>query len=75
MLVKLGMVTKERPEGWEIVSTLFHRPNMVGCVIFTGIKRTNLIMAYLRLPNMDHLPDLEETLNHFLGRDTIIMGT
>ena len=43
--------------------------------IVTGIQWTSLIRAYLPPANMDRLPDLEETLNEFLGRETIFMGT
>ena len=47
---------------------------MVICEIVTGIKWTTLVIAYLPPANMDRLPDLEEALNRFLGRDTIVMG-
>ena len=75
MFGAVGMVTKERQEGWDIETTSFYGPNVMIYEIFNGIQRTNLIRAYLSPSNMDHLPDLEETLNHFLGRDIIIMGT
>ena len=51
----------------------FHRPDVVGSEIVTKIQRTALIRSYLPLANTDRLPDLEETLNGFLGRDTIVM--
>ena len=48
---------------------------MVTFEIITGIQTTILIRSYLPLDNMDRLPDLEGALNHFLGGDTIVMGT
>ena len=71
----VGLVTKDRPKRWDIDSTRFHGPKVVSCEIFTGIQWTPLITAYLPPANMDHLPDLEEALNGFLVRDTIVMGT
>ena len=71
----IGMVSKERPEKWYIDSTRFHGPNMVSCEIVTRIKWTPLIRSYLLSANMDHLPDLKEALNDFLGRDNIVVGT
>ena len=65
---------RERPEEWDIDPMRFHGPNMVSCEIVTGIQWITLIRAYLLPANMDHLPDLEEALNEFLGIDPIFMG-
>ena len=65
---------RERPEGWDIDPTRFHGPNLVIFEIVTRINQTNLIRSYLPRSNMDRLPDLEEVLNDFLGRDPIFMG-
>ena len=65
------LVIRERPEGWDIDSTRLHGPNVVSCEIVTGIQWTPFIRDYLPPSNMDRLPDLEEALNVFLGRDTI----
>ena len=70
----VGLVTREIPEGWDIESTHFHRPNAVSYKLVTGIQRTTLIRAYLFPDIMDCLLDLEESLNCFLGRDPIVMG-
>ena len=69
------MVTRERLEGCDIDSTIFQISNVASCEVVTGIQRTNLIRYYLPPANMDHLPDLKEALNHFLGKGTIVMGT
>ena len=71
----VGLVMRERPEVWDIDSTRFHRPNMVSCEIVTGMQWTPLIRAYLLPANMDHLPDREEVLNGFLGKENIFMTT
>ena len=48
---------------------------MVTCKIFSGAQRTPLIGLYPSpLSTLDHLPDLEEALNRFPGRDPIIIG-
>ena len=39
----VGLVKRERPEEWDIDSTLLHRPNVVSCKIFSGLQRTPLI--------------------------------
>ena len=69
------MITRERPKGWHIDYTRFQVPNMVIFEIVTRKHQTPFIRAYLPPANMDLLPYLEEVLNCFLGRDTIIMGT
>ena len=62
-------------EGCDIESTLFHGPNVMSCEIFTVIQWTPFIRAYLPPANMDRLSDLEEALNHFLGKEAIVIGT
>ena len=47
----------------------------MSCEIFTGIQWTPFIRAYLPPANMDRLSDLEEVLNHFLGKEAIVIGT
>ena len=47
---------------------------MVSCKIVSGGKWTPLIGAFPPPSNIDHLPDLEEALNRFLGRNYILMG-
>ena len=47
---------------------------MVSSEIVTRIQQTTLIRAYLPPANMDRIPDLWEALNHFLRKDTLLMG-
>ena len=64
----VGLVTWEILEGWEIDSMQFHGPKLVSCEIISGIQWTSLIGFYLTPTTLDHLPNLEEELNHFPGR-------
>ena len=66
------IVMSERPVGWEIESTYYHRSKVVSCLIVTELKRTPLVGAYLPQLTLDHLPDLEEALKRF--RDPIVLG-
>ena len=50
-----------------------HGPNLVSCKIVTGNQKTLLIGSYLAPSTLDHIPDLEEALNRFWGRDPIVM--
>ena len=68
----IEIVTKERPVGWGIESTCYHRPNMVSCEIFTGLTRNPLVGTYLPPSTLEHLPDLEEALKRF--KDPIVLG-
>ena len=43
----IGMVTRERPIGWGIQSTLYHGMNVVICKIVTVITQNLLVGAYL----------------------------
>ena len=47
---------------------------MVSCEVVSGDKQMPLIGAYIPLSSLDHLPDLEEALNRFMGRDPIVLG-
>ena len=47
---------------------------MVICEVVAGDQKTTFIGAYLPPSTLDHLPDLEEDLNCFPGRDTIVLG-
>ena len=42
----VGLVVQDRPQGWSIESTPFHRPKVVICEVFTGVKHSPLIGAY-----------------------------
>ena len=70
----VGLVMRERPEGWSIESTRFHGTNVVRCEIVSGTKRIPLSRAYLTPSTIDHILDIDEALNHFQGRDPIVMG-
>ena len=61
----VGMVTRERPNGWGIESMRYHGPDLVICKIVTGTTRTPLVGVCLPLSKMEHLPDLEEDLQNF----------
>ena len=69
------LATREITEGWDIDSTRSHGPNVVRYEIVIRIHLTALIGDYLPPANMDRLPDLEEALNSFLEKETIVMGT
>ena len=43
----VGLVTRERPVGWGIDPTCYHRPDMVSCDIITRLTLTPLFGAYL----------------------------
>ena len=47
---------------------------MVSCEIVSGDQITPLIWVYLPSSTMCHLPDLEEALNRFPRRDTVVLG-
>ena len=39
----VGIVERDRMDGWSVDSTRFHRPNVVNCEIVSGGKWTPLI--------------------------------
>ena len=47
---------------------------MAICKLVAGNQRTILIGTYLTPSTLDHLPDLEDVLNHLLGREPVILG-
>ena len=51
-----------------------HRPNLVRCEIVTEPTRTPLVGSYLTPLMTEYLPDIEETVQWFKVRDTIILG-
>ena len=63
---------RERPIGWGIESTHYHRPNVVSCEIVTGLTRTPLVGVCLPPLTLEHLTYLEEALQRF--RDPIFLG-
>ena len=65
-------VMRERPFGWMIEYMRYHGPNMVSCKIVVRLTWTPLVGAYLPPLTLEHLPDLEEALQHF--RDPIFPG-
>ena len=54
------LVARERPVGWGIESTRYHRPIVVRCKLITGLTWTLLIIAYQTPSMLEHLTDLEE---------------
>ena len=68
------MVSMEILEVWDIESMRFHRSNVVSCEIVTKIQHTTFIRDYLPPANMYRHPDLRGAINHFLERDTILVG-
>ena len=70
----IGLVIRDRMEVWDIDSTQFHGPNVVSCEIILGIEHKPPISAYLPSTTLEHLPELEETLNCFPGRYPIALG-
>ena len=69
----MGLVIRERPEGWIVKPMRFHGPNMVICKIVSSAKRTLLIGAYLPPSTLNHLPDLEEVIKLLPGSYPIVM--
>ena len=67
-------MTREQTNGWGVESMRFHRPNVVSCEIFTGPNQTPLVGAYLPPFTLENLTDVEEELQRFKGRDTIVLG-
>ena len=63
--VGIGLATRERPVRWGIESTRFHMPNMVSCDIITGLTQNLIIGVYLPPLTLEHLPDLENSLQRF----------
>ena len=72
--VDVGLVIREKTDGWGIESICFQRPNMVSCEIVTGPTRTPLVGAYLLSSKLEHLPDVKEALQCFNVRDSIFLG-
>ena len=65
-------MTRERPFGWGIDSTRYHRLNVDIYEIFPGLTQTPLVGAYLHPSTLEHLPDLDESLQLF--RDPNFLG-
>ena len=68
------LVSWDRPMGWSLESTRFYRPNVVSCEDVRGTSRTPNIGSYLPPTTMDHLPDLDESLESFRVQDPILKG-
>ena len=68
------LVVRDDSKGWSVQVMLFHGPNMVICEVFASGKRTPLIGAYLLLPTLENLPDLEEVLTRFREQYPIVLG-
>ena len=69
----LCLVTREHPGGWRIESMRFHGPNVVRCKIVTKHTRTPLLRVYLTPSALEHLPEIEEAIHQFEGRDPIFL--
>ena len=52
----------------------FRGTNVVSCELVSGDQQKPPFGAYLSPSTLDHLPDLEEVLNRFLGRFHIVLG-
>ena len=61
----VGLVVRDRPQGWSIELMRFHRPTVVRCKVVTGSKRTLLIGACLPPSTLEHLPNLDNDLTRF----------
>ena len=70
----VGLVVRDQQDGWSIESTRFHGMNVVSCEIMSCGQHTPLIGAYLSLPTLDNLLDLEESLGRFPEKDSIVIG-
>ena len=69
----MGLVSRDRPTGWNLESTRFHGPNVVSCAVVTGMSWTSIVGAYLLTYTLAHLPDIEEALAHLRGQDPILL--
>ena len=69
----VGLVVRDRPQGWSKESTRFHGPIMVICEVITN-KKTPLTGTYLPPSTLEHLTDLEEALAHFQNQEPIVLG-
>ena len=68
------LVIQERHQGWSLEATRFHRLNMVSCEVVTNKKRSSVIGVNHSPSTLEHVPDLEEDLNHFWYKDTMFLG-
>ena len=68
----IALITRASPTGWHIESTQFHGPNVLSCLIVSGITRTPFIGAYLPPTSLDDLPFFEEALARFHSYTNII---
>ena len=64
-----GLVLHDRPNGWGMESTHFHRKNVVIYDIITGRIQTPLVGTSLLPLVIDCIPDLKKDLHHFQGLD------
>lgn len=69
-----GVIVRDGPKGWHLESSCFHGPSVVSFEVATGNKRTPVIGAHLPPLTLDHLGDLEEAFNRFLGKDVVPLG-
>ena len=69
----VDLVLWEWPPGRSLESTRFHGPNVVSCEVFRGTSRTPIIGSYLPPTMLDHLPNVEDTLEGFCGQYLILM--
>lgn len=70
----VGLVTRERLNGWGIESERLHGPNVVSCKKVTEPTRTQLVSGYLSPLTLEHLTHFEEVLQWFKCPDPIFLG-
>ena len=70
----VGLVIRERPNGWGIESTCLHGLNVVSFYVVTSHTRTPLIRMYLTPSILEHLPYFKEELQSFKGLEPIGVG-
>ena len=70
----MGLIVRERTEGYSVDLMHFHGPNVASCEIVFIRHNTLLNVVYLTLSTIEHLPDIEDSLNRFPGKDSIIIG-
>ena len=71
---EVGIVSQKNPEGWISESMRFHGSNVVSSELISGNQRMSLISKYLPQSTLDSLPDLEEALNRFQVRESVVLG-
>jgi hypothetical protein len=64
----------QEANNWHVESLLRHDPNVLSCILVSGVQRTPLISVYLPPSNLDDLPHLTTALDRFPNEAPILLG-